>query len=83
MLKAIKGPRELDILENDVKTYKSDGYKIVDIDEKGKVKILHDPAKASKKDEELTKQVEELTAENEELTKQVEKLKAEVAKLKK
>lgn len=94
MLVAVKANRETKINENEKQLFINDGYKIIEIGEGNKQKLIHDPLKVSKSDEKAAKELEaaladvdaksarilELESALADKEKQVEEIQAELAK---
>lgn len=80
MLVAVKGNRETKIDANEKDSYIKGGHKIIEIDDKGKQKVLHDPANEEKADEKLKAELKKVKAENAELKAKLEKVQVEEKK---
>ena len=93
MLKAVKGNKEYIIDEREKDTLIAQGYSIIEVSDKGKVKTVHDAdaktddskalKEATARIDALEKEVEELTVANTKLAEEKEALAKEVEELKK
>lgn len=76
MLLALKGNRETQIDANDKQRYIEAGHKIVEIDDKGKQKVLNDPVAVEKS---AVKEVEQLKVQLAEREAKIVELEAQLA----
>lgn len=79
MLVAVKGNRETKITLDEKQKFIDDGHKVVEVDDNGKQKVVHDPNKQSKADAKIGKELESALADIEVKNAKISELESALA----